>query len=1071
MTSPNNTARSRAVATGGSSVTYVNAGDGRKSRSSGGTGATGPALHVVDRCSYSPVPMIRRIWNRVRRVRWWQWLIALAVLVIAIRLALPPILRSVMASQASQLLNARVEIGDVDLALLRGGVALVDVAVREAAKEPAAGEVAEAPAATQPQTEGEGAAAPAESLPLIGWKRLAVELDWLPLFSKTIRLHAIELESPFVAVDRLESGDINLAALVPKSDPEAVPKTEAEASTPWGFGIDRFALSTGKLRFHDLMMRDTEPVDISLDAIEVKEVAVRPEMYGQPANVHLEFKVDDGTLTVDARLSVLETGVAVDADIKADHLPVHRSRSYIPNARWNQLDGFLGMALKYRMETEKQNEISGAIALDAVTARRDGIEQPVLAWKRFNVTIDSIDLIAQNAKIATVWVDGLALPVRAKGDDPLPAMSFAPAAKSDPEPAPPASEPPASTAPPSPQEEAAAAKPWQWSVGKIELTDAHAVVIDAQPPLDVGIKLTLSDLRDKPEQPSPLQLSIAAANGTLGLDGALRTAPPGFDGQVKIEHLDLPTLLAAAGVVPAQPLRAATLEADLKIALGSSAPIAGDVQVSGTIALRQVHVVGDNEKEFMAGGDAIEVSLDRVRLPGLMNPSSAAAAQEPITVDIGTVRIVKPVAQLTNTDNGFVLPRFASAEAPATPPVEPPPASAQAASSAPPGVIVKVGSLQVNGGKIGFTDRTVSPQYVGTIAGLTLDVRDARWPEQAVQTFALKLSTPPQGTLDVRGSLVQGKGNVDVDAKEIGLLPFNPYSMKFSPFTIANGALTLKTKAKIDGKKYGVTNAITLQTFDLGGQEGDSLFQEQFGIPLSLALSLLRDLNGNITLDVPVNVDEKGTSVGIGTIVAGALRGALVGALASPLKLFGAVVQGGKVQALAPPTIAFRPGRDEPVAGGDTQLQQLGAFLASRPTIGLTLTTAPTESDARWLKEQALRAEMGEPQGFFGVIRTLGQRDERRQIADALEARRRDEKGALEGEAAEALERMLAERPNPTAEQLRTLAEARLTRIETTLRQQPGVNAARITRGEIASEASKDQPIVRLTMAPAGDDS
>lgn len=1018
--------------------------------------------------------MFRRIWSGIRRVRWWQWLTLFAVVAIAVRVVLPPILRSVMASQASQLLNAQVEIGDVDLALLSGGVALMDVAVREKweiATEAGAEAQAEADKGAEAPAQADGAAGttPAPNTPpLIGWKRFAIELDWLPLFSKTVRLKTIELDAPYVGVDRLESGEINLAALVPKSEPEAeTPEEESEPGTPWGFGVDRLALSAGKLRFRDLMMRDADPIDISLDAIEVKEVAIRPEMYGEPANVHLVVKVDEGTLSVDARLSVLEEGVAVDADIKADHLPVHRSRSYIPIAGWNRLDGFLGMDLKYRLETEKHNEISGAIALDGVTARSDTLEQPVLAWKRFDVTLDSIDLIAQNAKVAAVWIEGLSLPVRAKGDDHLPAIATKPTAKDEAQPTPEATAAPASPAPAAedgkPVEEK---KPWTWSVGKIELTDAHVTVIDAEPPLDAAIQIKLSDLRDKQEQPSPLQLSVGAANGTLALDGALMATPPGFDGTLKIDHIDVPTLLAAAGVPPAQSLKSATFETDLRLAVGSSAPTPGDVQVGGTLALRQARIVGDNEKEFAAAVEAIEIALAQLRLPGLLTPSSDAAATAPITVDVSSLRITKPTAQLTNTEQGLVLPRFASAEAqPAEPVPAPTPAATPTTAGAAPGVAVTVGSLQINGGKIGFNDRTVNPHYAGTIAGLTVDVRDARWPEQAVQKFSLKLTTPPQGALDVRGTLVKGKGNVEVDAKEIGLLPFNPYSTKYSPYAITNGALTLKTKVKIDGKKYGVSNAIKLLSFDMGSQD-DAAFQQQFGVPLSLALSLLRDLEGHISLDVPVDIDEKGTSVGIGTIVAGALRSALVGALASPLKMFGAVVQGGKVQGVAPPTIAFRLGRDEPVAGGDAQLKQLGVFLAGRPTMGLALSTAPSSLDARWLKEQALRGEMEEPQGFLGTLRNLGQRDERRQISDALAARARDEKGELAGEAAQALETMLAERPDPPAEQLRTLAESRMTRIQTALREQPGVSAARITRDEVAGEISKDQPIVRLTMAP-----
>src|SRR5262245_43526516 len=83
-------------------------------------------------------------------------LLAFAVL-LAVRAALPTVVRRNLETRASEMLHARVTIGDVDLALLRGGVALEDVAVR-------------------------AADAPATDVPLVAWKRFAVSVRWLPLF-------------------------------------------------------------------------------------------------------------------------------------------------------------------------------------------------------------------------------------------------------------------------------------------------------------------------------------------------------------------------------------------------------------------------------------------------------------------------------------------------------------------------------------------------------------------------------------------------------------------------------------------------------------------------------------------------------------------------------------------------------------------------------------------------------------------------------------------------------------------------------------------------------------------------
>src|SRR5256712_11046939 len=66
-------------------------------------------------------------WLARRRVRIALGLLALAV---AVRVALPPVLRRVIVSQANAALAGRLEVGDVDLWLVLGGAALTDVALR-----------------------------------------------------------------------------------------------------------------------------------------------------------------------------------------------------------------------------------------------------------------------------------------------------------------------------------------------------------------------------------------------------------------------------------------------------------------------------------------------------------------------------------------------------------------------------------------------------------------------------------------------------------------------------------------------------------------------------------------------------------------------------------------------------------------------------------------------------------------------------------------------------------------------------------------------------------------------------
>jgi len=301
-----------------------------------------------------------------------RWLVALAILVV-LRAALPAGLRVLLASQAGKLLRARVEIGDVDLALLRGAIALKDVVVR--------------PGATAPSSSSDSGP------PLVAWKRFAVNVAWLPLFRKTVELESVELDEPRLALDRLASGEINLMALVPKGDAPATEPVEgqaperapagaegagAKAKAAWGVGVDYLALRGGHIRFRDFAVRGVEPVDVALPTIEVRDVALRPGIYGRPARAHLDVRVDEGRLRMNTQLRLIAHGVAVATSLRARRLPVRRTRLYVPKVGWRELAGELGASVVHRFATGGRHEVRGTVTLDDVAVRVPGVEEPAL---------------------------------------------------------------------------------------------------------------------------------------------------------------------------------------------------------------------------------------------------------------------------------------------------------------------------------------------------------------------------------------------------------------------------------------------------------------------------------------------------------------------------------------------------------------------------------------------------------------------------------------------------------------------------------------------------------------------
>jgi hypothetical protein len=972
-------------------------------------------------------------------------LVVLAV-ALAARMALPAVLRPIFATRAGDALQAEVTIGDLDLGLLRGRVVLEDVAVRPRAAA--------------------GAAAPQDTESAVAWKRLAVGIRWLPLLGKTVRLRELRLESPRVALDRRESGQLSLLSFgrgeappapaetasepPPAKDSEVGAETEAAPEDGWEFGLDRLVLRDGRLRFRDFTVRETEPVDVTLEAVDVEDVALRPGVYGEPARLHVRVGVEEGWLLVDGSLALGVDGVRLAADVKAKALPLRRTRVYVPEVGWSTLQGRAAARLRYRFETGARHDVYGTLRLDDVVVTVPGLEESALAVRRFAVSVLPLDLARQRAAVGTVELVGATLPVRVGGGDLLPVLA---------RPAPPeasAPGPPAAAAPPP---DVPAGPSWRWSVGRLHLADSRLVLLGPLDPVEVGVALDAARLSGEGEAGAPVRLALALGGGALTAEGTARLDSPGFEGSIVVERVALPEIVAAAGLLPPHVLQKGTLDARLTLALG---PPAGDLRVGGTLAVAEPWVAAADPWEFAFGAREVAVDAREVHVPGVLGQASTAGA----AVRLAALRLATPYLQLTREAAGLVLPPLsapASAAAPGGPAAPAPPPAADGEAAASP-LDLEIGTLRVAAGRVGFVDRTVKPFYYGELTPLEVEADAVRWPPPATERLRVVATAGDRGRVEVAGKVSPTGGRLEVNGRQLSLIEFNPYANAYSPYTIGRGRLTLSSRATFGDGRYRTDSAITLADFDLRGS--DARVQEALGVPLTVALALLRDVRGRIVLDVPVEVDRKGTSLDLSTVVLGALRRALVNALASPLKLLGAVVGSDQAKIPAPAPILFRPGRAVLAADGEAQVLQLGTFLAGRPAVAVRLMATPAPSDERWLREQALREQLGGRGRVLGALRDLRHVAARERIRRALEARARDEEAPLEPDDAALLDEMLAEAPPLAADRLPALAEARLARVEMLLRERQGIGADRAMRGTAAAPP-EEPPAVRVELAPA----
>ena len=242
-------------------------------------------------------------------------------------------------------------------------------------------------------------------------------------------------------------------------------------------------------------------------------------------------------------------------------------------------------------------------------------------------------------------------------------------------------------------------------------------------------------------------------------------------------------------------------------------------------------------------------------------------------------------------------------------------------------------------------------------------------------------------------------------------------------------------------------------------------FEKQFGLSLDLALALLRDPFGRISIPVSARVAPGETEIALERIVLAALRQALVGALTSPLKgvgfVLGAATGGGDEPAgLRIEPLALAPGATSPAADELDRVARVAKTLADRPGLGLELRGRSDVEDDAALAERMLIemvvADAELPPVDAGFL-------QKRRLTGALEDRGEGRSGELGPEDAQALARWIDAVEVPPARR-DDLARERATAVRDALVESHGVSPDRLRVGDPLT----GPPAVVIQLAPVG---
>ncbi|HEY6051926.1 MAG TPA: DUF748 domain-containing protein, partial [Thermoanaerobaculia bacterium] len=256
----------------------------------------------------------------------------------------------------------------------------------------------------------------------------------------------------------------------------------------------------------------------------------------------------------------------------------------------------------------------------------------------------------------------------------------------------------------------------------------------------------------------------------------------------------------------------------------------------------------------------------------------------------------------------------ASGEAAPAPTPTPTPAPAAASATAPPSqppaedkVPIRIDTLVVEKGRIGLADHFVRPNYSATLADVNGQITGLSTQEGTVAQLDLHGRLAEHSPLEISGKInpLAAAAFADVKAsfRDIDLPPFTPYMGKYAGFAIARGTLTMEVQYKLQNRKLAAQNRFLVDQFELG-EKVES--KDATKLPVRLAVSLLKDRNGLIDLDLPIEGSLDDPKFRLGKVIWKVIGNLIGKAATAPFALIGKLF-GGKEEELS--SLDFAGGR------------------------------------------------------------------------------------------------------------------------------------------------------------------
>lgn len=261
-----------------------------------------------------------------------------------------------------------------------------------------------------------------------------------------------------------------------------------------------------------------------------------------------------------------------------------------------------------------------------------------------------------------------------------------------------------------------------------------------------------------------------------------------------------------------------------------------------------------------------------------------------------------------------------------------------------------IGPINITNGIFSFEDKNLPIPFKTTVTKLNGKISEFKNKKSSTTNLEVKGIVDEYGVAKITGVVhpnnIKLLTDINMIFNNIAINNFTPYSGKFIGRQIKSGKLDLDLKYNIEKSNLEAKNNIVISKLELG-EKIESL--DAVSLPLDIAVSLLKDSNGIININLPVSGNVDDPQFAIGSIIWKAFINLMTKAVTAPFSLLASMFNFNEDEISS---VKFNPLEDEIGPIQKETLDKIAQILKSRNEIAIELLPSYEENKEGYAQQK-----------------------------------------------------------------------------------------------------------------------